>query len=111
MAQRTLAEAPEASLALSWLLVVVSMVGFSALMTSAPGLAPAGAFTAPQPATSKSSNGVASDRNVRPDLRIAAPFTLRPVLALSLLSASSDGRNRGRAYGKGKDMLGDGSLL
>ena len=38
-------------LALSWLVVVVSMVAFSALITSAPGLEPAGAFTAPQPAT------------------------------------------------------------
>src|ERR1700691_1239676 len=107
MAQRTLAEAPEANLALSWLLVVVSMVGFSALMTSAPGLEPAGAVTAPQPATSKSSNGVAIDRNVRPDLRIAATF----ILALSLLPASSDGRDRGRAYGKSKDMLGGRSIL
>src|ERR1700729_2132071 len=73
MAQVTLAEAPEASLALSWLLVVVSMAAFSALTTSPPRLEPAGAVTAPQPATSKSSNGVAIDRSVRPGLRIAAP--------------------------------------
>src|SRR5580658_3263619 len=73
MAQLTLAEAPEAILALSWFVVVVSTAAFSALMTSPPELEPAGAVTAPQPATSKSSNGVATDRSVRPGLRIAAP--------------------------------------
>ena len=78
MLQLTLAGAPEGSLALSWLVVVVSMVGFSALTTIAPELAPAGALMAPHPATSKSSNGVAIDRSVRPGLRIAAPSILAP---------------------------------
>src|ERR1700734_2284796 len=85
MAQVTLAEAPEAILALSWLVVVVSMAGFSALMTSPPGVEPAGAVTAPQPATNKSSNGVATDRSVRPGLRIAAPSVSVRFTAVSQL--------------------------
>ena len=39
MVHLTLAEAPEASLALSWSVVVVSMVAFSALIAMLPGLA------------------------------------------------------------------------
>jgi hypothetical protein len=85
MLQLTLAGAPEGDLALSWLVVVVSMVAFSALTTIAPELAPAGVLMAPQPAWNKSSKGVAIDRSVRLSLRIAAPFILAPYCcALSL---------------------------
>ena len=51
---------------LGWLVVVVSRVGLSAEMRSAPGLAPAVELTAPQPATRRSSNGAVSERNFRP---------------------------------------------
>src|SRR5580698_5493417 len=85
MAQVTLAEAPEAILALSWFVVVVSTAAFSALTTSPPELEPAGAVTAPQPATSKSSNGVATDRSFRPGLRIAAPSISLRLVALRFI--------------------------
>ena len=85
MLQLTLAEPPEGNFALSWLVVVVSMVVFLALTTIAPELAPAGVLMAPHPATNRSSSGAANDRSVRPGLRIAAPFILAPCCcALSL---------------------------